>query len=495
MLGVAAPLTAQMEQSAPPPSTRSDDLGSRLPVRRVVLDNGMRVLLLPRPGAPTISFVMQLGVGGVHEVPGTTGIAHLLEHMLFKGSETVGTSDVVAERELFTEMDARHEELLEARTRGDTTRVQRLAEEIDALEDRAREFVVPNEFDRILTRAGAQGLNATTTNEATTYFVELPSNRAELFFSLEADRMANPVFREFYSERDVVMEERRMRVDTSPGGALYEAHMRAAFALHPYGQPVVGTMDDLEALRRADVRAYYQRFYGPGNAVLAVVGSFDPDQVEGWARAYFGAIPAGQKPPAVTVVEPPQRGERRVELTWDAQPSLRIGWHVPEAAHPDAPALAMLSVLLTGGRTSRLYRSLVTEQRIATQIFSSMGPGTQYPQLFQIDAAPIHPNTPGRLEEEIYAEIARLVEDGPTEDEVARVRNQIAAGSVRRMTSNLGLSFQLAGSESLAGDWRETFRVSTRLQAVTPEDVRRVASRYLVVANRTVATLVPAETP
>jgi predicted Zn-dependent peptidase len=438
---------------------------------------------------------MQLGVGGVHEAPGTTGIAHLLEHMLFKGSETVGTSDVAAERELFADMDAKHEELLAARTEGDTIQAQRLAEEIDALEDQAREFVVPNEFDRILTRAGAQGLNATTTNEATTYFVEFPSNRAELFFALESDRMANPVFREFYSERDVVMEERRMRVDTSPGGALYEAHMRAAFAVHPYGQPVVGTMDDLEALRRADVEAYYQRFYGPGNAVLVVVGSFDPDQIEGWARAYFGSIPAGDKPPAVTIVEPLQSAERRVEVTWDAQPALRIGWHVPEAAHPDAPALAMLSVILTGGRTSRLYRSLVTERKIAAQIFSSMGPGTQYPQLFQIDAAPIHPNTPASLEAEIYAEIARLVESGPTEDEVARVRNQIAAGSVRRMTSNLGLSFQLAGSESLLGDWRETFRASARLQEVTPEDVRRVASQYLVVVNRTVATLVPTKTP
>ena len=495
MLVATPAVAAQSSPRETSDGARAEDPGSRLPVRRLVLENGMRVLLLPRPGAPTISFVMQLAVGGVHETPGTTGIAHLLEHMLFKGSDTVGTTDVAAERRLFAEMDARHEDLLVARASGDSARVRALAEEIDALEDQAREFVVPNEFDRILTRAGAQGLNAMTTNEATTYFVELPSNRAELFFALEADRMANPVFREFYSERAVVTEERRMRVDTSPAGALYEAHMRAAFTVHPYGQPVVGTMDDLESLRRADVESYYRRFYGPGNAVLAVVGSFDADQVEGWARAYFGAIPRGEQPPGVTTVEPPQSEERRVELAWDAQPSLRIGWHVPEAAHPDAPALAMLSALLTGGRTSRLYRSLVTEQRLATQIFSTMGPGTLYPQLFQIDASPIHPHTPARIESEIYAHVAELVDEGPTEEEVERVRNQIAAGSVRRMASNLGLAFQIAGSESLYGDWRETFRASARLQDVTPQDVRRVAAEYLVEQNRTVGTLVPRESP
>jgi predicted Zn-dependent peptidase len=462
-----------------------------LPVRRIVLDNGMRVLLLPRPGAPTISFVMQLGVGGVHETPGVTGIAHLLEHMLFKGSETVGTTDVEAERTLFRQMDAMHDELLTALAEGDSVRARSLRSEIDALEDEAREYVVPNEFDRILTRAGAQGLNATTTNEATTYFVEFPSNRAELFFAIEADRMANPVFREFYSERDVVMEERRMRVDTSPAGALFEAHMRAAFTAHPYGQPVVGTMADLGTLRRSDVADYYRRFYGPGNAVLAVVGRFEADEVEGWARAYFGSIPAGEAPPDVNVTEPPQTEERRVELPWDAQPALRIGWHVPSSMHPDAPALAMLSALLTGGRSSRLYRDLVTERRMAAQIFSTMGPGSLYPQLFQIDAAPIYPTTTAELERSVYEHIDRVAREGVSDEEVERVRNQIAAGAVRRIQSNLGLAFQLADSESLFDDWRETFRASDRLRAVTPEDVQRVLGRYFAPTNRTVAILVP----
>jgi predicted Zn-dependent peptidase len=463
------------------------------PVREVELANGLRLLLLPRQGAPTVSFVMQIAVGGVHERLGTTGVAHLLEHMLFKGTESIGTKDVTQERALFAVMDEAHDDLLAARARGDVERVEALQGRLDELEDEARSWVEGNEFDRILTRAGAQGLNATTTSESTSYFVELPANRVELFFALEADRMANPVFREFYSERDVVMEERRMRVESSPAGALYEAHLATAYDVHPYGVPVVGWMSDLESMRRQDVERYYRDFYGPNNAVLAVVGLFDTEEVEAWARHYLGSIPRGLEPPPVLAIEPQQRGERRVEVEWDAEPQLRVGWHVPAALHADAPALAMLSSVLTGGRTSRLHRRLVTEERAATSVYSSSGPGSRFAQLFQIDIAPVQPTTTAYLETAIYEEIDRLAREGPTEDEVERVRNQIAAGSVRRLQSNLGLAFQLADSESLFDDWRETFWSADRLQDVSVDDVRRVAAQYFDRRNRTVATLVRSE--
>jgi predicted Zn-dependent peptidase len=476
--------------AVPHATTGQSSPGEALPVRTVTLDNGMRILLLPRAGAPTVSFVMQFGIGGVHERLGTTGIAHVLEHMLFKGSETIGTTDVEAERVLFAQMDEIHGRLLRARANGDDRRVEDLSEQISALEDRARVYVDANEFDRILKRAGAQGLNATTNSEATRYFVEMPSNRAELFFALEADRMANPVFREFYTERAVVMEERRMRVETSPGGLLYEAHLGAAFSVHPYGVPVVGYMSDLESLSRADVEDYYRAFYGPNNAVLSVVGNFDPDEVEGWARTYLERVPRGQSPPPVLAVEPRQHGTRRIEVEWDAAPQLRIGWHVPSSRHEDAPALAMLSAILTGGRTARLHKQLVTAEGVATSVFSSMGPGSLYPQLFQIDASPVSPATTEQLEEAIYQEIEVLASIGPGAEELERVANQISAGAVRRIESNLGLAFQLADSESLLGDWRETFRAPAKLRAVTPEDVRRVASQYFRRDNRTVATLV-----
>lgn len=464
-------------------------LGERLPVRRVVLDNGLRLVVLPRPGAPTVAFVVRYSVGGVHEHLGTTGVAHLLEHMLFKGTTSIGTTDVEAELPLFERTDLAHDTLLSARARGDTTEVARMRDRISALEDTARQYVVPNEFDRILTRAGAQGLNATTTSEATIYYVELPSNRTELWFVLEADRMARPVFREFYSERDVVTEERRMRVDTNPGGLLYEQHLAVAFTMHPYGVPVVGYMSDLETLSRRDVASYFRRFYAPNNAVVTIVGDVDPDQVVAWADRYMGPIPRGEEPPPVLAVEPPQKGERRVEVVWDAEPALRIGWHVPSSVSGEAPALAMASALLTGGRTSRLYRRLILDDRLATAVVSSLGPGDRFPQLFQIDATPRAPHAPAEVEAAVYEEVDRLASEGPDETELGRVRNQIEAGNVRRLQSNMGLAVQLAESEALYADWRETFRSAARLRAVTAEDVRAVLRRYLVQENRTVATL------
>jgi predicted Zn-dependent peptidase len=470
-------------------SSGADDPTSRLPVREVALENGMRFLILPREGAPTASFVLQFGIGGVHEREGQTGIAHLLEHMLFKGTNTLGTRDLEAERSYFDRIDAVHETLLSAREAGDSVAMTTLAARIRVLEDSARIHVESNAFDRVLTSEGAQGLNATTTSESTIYYVELPANRLELWFALEADRMQNPVFREFYSERDVVLEERRMRVDASPGGTLYERHLAEAFKTHPYGQPVVGHMRDLERISRRDLEHYHRSYYTPNNAVVAIVGNVDPNVVERLARRYFEAIPAGEPPPPVHAEEPPQTEERRLEITWDAQPLLRIGWHVPSQHHEDAPALAVLSSLLTGGRSSRLHRRLVTEAQVATGVYSSVGPGSRYPGLLQIDATPRSPTTPEALEALIYDEIRTLVLQGPSEREMERVRNQVAAGNVRRLTSNLGLAFQLAEAESLRGDWREPFRGPALVRALTAGDIQRVARGYLTKNNRTVAVL------
>jgi predicted Zn-dependent peptidase len=467
--------------------------GERLPVQERALANGLRLLVLPRPGVPTVSFVVEYGVGGVNEHLGTTGIAHLLEHLLFKGTTTVGTKDIDAERALYARMDAAADSLVHARAQGDSASTGRLRGLVTTLEDSARTYVVSNEFDQILTRAGAQGLNATTTNESTIYYVELPTNRAQLWFVLEGDRMRNPVFREFYSERNVVMEERRMRVETSPDGLLYEAQMFAAFTEHPYRMPVVGYMSDLESITRPDVNRYYKRFYGPNNAVVAVVGDVDADRIFHWANTYLGPVPRGEDPPPVLAREPPQRGERRVVVRWDAQPALRIGWHVPSVYDADDAALDMLTSLLSGGRTSRLYKRLVEGDRLATSVTSSMGPGDRYPRLFQVAAVPRAPHGPAEVEAAVYDEIDRLATEGPTSAELQRVRNQVEAGGLLRLQSNLGLAFQLVESESLYGDWRETFRYSRRLDAVTPADVRRVVARYFTQDNRTVATLLTEE--
>lgn len=500
--------------------------GPDLPVIEHVLPNGMRFLVLRREGAPTVAFVTQYRVGAVQERPGETGIAHLLEHMLFKGTTTIGTRDHAAELALFPRIDAVQDSIRELRAlgapaadtaapqpaagRGDAScgsapaaspaggdpRIERLAARLDALEDSARAFVVANEFDRILTRNGARGLNASTSHEATTYYVELPANRARLWFALEADRLRNPVLREFYTERDVVAEERRMRVESDPGGRLWECFLATAFQVHPYGRPVVGTMEDIQNFTRRQAEEYFRRYYGPNNAVVAVVGDVQPDSIVAWAERYLGSIPRAEDARRVEAREPEQRGERRVTVTFDAEPQLLMGWHVPAPDHPDYPALVVLAHVLTGGNTSRLQRRLVLEERAAAAVSASLQPGGLDPQLFVIGAAPARPKTAADLERSIDEEIARLQAEPPADTELDRIRNQLEAGEVRRLRSNLGLAFQLAGSASAHdGDWRETFRYTQRLLAVRPADVQRVARTYFRPENRTVAVLVSTKAP
>ena len=463
-----------------------------LPVRELTLDNGLRLVVLPRPSAPTVAFVVEYGVGGVNETLGTTGTAHLLEHMLFKGTTTVGTRDVDAELEWFARMDAVHDSLLveASATTPDTARLRRLRARVDAYEGQAQVPVVSNEFSRILDRNGARNLNATTSSEATTYFVELPANRAKLWFLLESDRAHNPVFREFYTERDVVMEERRTRVDTNPGGLLHEVHLATAFLMHPYGVPVVGYMSDLERLSRQDVEDYHRRYYGARNAVVAIVGDVAPDSVEAWARDYLGDIRPGDPPPPVLAVEPPQRGERRVELVMDAEPQLRVGWRTVGEHHPDSPALVMLASVLAGRRTSRLYRRLVTGDRLAATVTASTVPGSRFPGQFVVQVTPRAPNTPAQIEAALYEELERLALEPPEQRELQRVRNQLVASGVRRLQSNLGLALQLASSVTRFGHWRATFERTARLYEVQPADVQRVVRTYFTRDNRTVATLV-----
>jgi predicted Zn-dependent peptidase len=429
----------------------------------------------------------------VNETPGITGIAHLLEHLLFKGTTTIGTRDYASERPLLEAMDAAHDSLVMAgrtmESPDDTARVQALSRRIRELTDEASSFVVRNEFDAILSENGSRSLNATTTEEATTYFVELPANRAELWFALEADRMSNPVFREFYTERDVVEEERRFRLETNPSGTLYQAHMAEAFRVHPYGVPVIGRAEDLGALSRGDVQDFYRRYYGPGNAVVAVAGPLDPGQLLAWAQEYLGSIQGGGPPPRLEVQEPRQLQERRVRVDFDAEPGLRIGWRTPEATHPDTPALAMLASLLTGGRSSRIYRRLVLDDRLATGVTSGTGPGYLYPGLFSIDVSPRSPHTPEEVEAVIYDELEKLRTTPPLEVELQRVRNQLEASEVRRLQSSFGLAYQVAESASLYGDWRKTFSFTREMASVTPADIQRVVRRYFRKDQRTVATL------
>lgn len=483
-LGVAG--AAAQEPTAAPPA------GTELPVVRHTLDNGMTFLILERRQSPTAALVVHYPVGSVNEHLGNTGIAHVVEHMLFKGSDEIGTSDRSLEAPLLDAMDEIRDSLVVelGRPVPDTAAIRELQSAISSLEDRARVHVVPNEFDRILSAHGARGLNATTSHEATRYFVELPANRVELWFALESDRMTNPVFREFFTELDVVKEERRLRLETSPGGTLQTAFLATAFQVHPYGVPVIGHTADLDALTRRQAVQYFRDYYGARNAVATIVGDVDADQVMRWADEYFGPVAAGRAAPPVLAREPEQAGERRITVEFDAEPRLVIGWRTVSGFHEDAPALTMLASLLTGGRTTRLYRRLVAEDQSAVHVSAYLGPGFRHPRLFSVSAVPKSPHTTDEIEAAIYDEIGRIQETAPDSMALVRISNQFRAGEFRRLASNLELAMQLAESEATLGDWRETFRLSRRIAEVTPEDVRRVAARYLTARSRTVATMV-----
>lgn len=485
-----SPLWAQTEPAYGAPSTRPD--GTQLPVVQHTLENGLRFLILPRQTTPTVSFAVYVPVGSVHEALGFTGAAHLLEHLLFKGTTTVGTTNLAAERALFQVMDSVHDDILVERGRGpraDAARIETLMLELRALEDSARTFVVPSEFDDLLSRNGARSLNASTSWESTVYQVELPANRAELWFALEADRMQNPVFREFYRERDVVEEERRARVESDPGGQLLETHIGAAFRIHPYGVLPIGHMDDIRNVTRREIEAFHTRHYGPENTVIAIVGDIDPDSALVWAEGYFGSLTRRGVSPPVLAVEPPQRGERRIEVIHDAEPQLRIGWKVVDESHPDAAALGMLANLLVGGRDARLHQRLVRDDRMASFVTAGTLPGGRFPGLFTIHAAPRAPFTPEDVEAAIYDELARLLNDPPTELDLDRIRNRLEASRVRRLISNLGLALQLAESEAVFGDWQTTFGLQARMQAVTPDDIVRVVEQWFTPETRTVGVL------
>lgn len=504
-LVTATPADARQAERGQSVSTPAD--GSLLPVVEHTLANGMRFLILRRDTSPTVSFVVHVPVGSTHEALGSTGAAHLLEHLLFKGSSTIGTTDMAAELRFFRLMDAVHDSLRHLRgtpppPRGDAgaradreAGEARMVERIRSLEDSARTHVVPNEFDDILSRNGARGLNASTSWESTEYYVELPANRARLWFVLESDRMRDPVFREFYREREVVEEERRARLESDPGGRLWEEHTAAAFRVHPYGVAPIGHMEDIRNLTRAQMEEFHRLHYGPENTVVAIVGAIEPDSAIAWADAHFADLERRGPPPPLLAVEPPQRGERRLDVVADAETQLRVGWKVGDGMDPDIPALSMLANVLVGGRDARLHRRLVRDDRLATFVSAGVTPAGRDPGLFTIHATPRAPHTAAEVEAVIYEEMDRLRTDPPTALELERVRTRLEASRVRRLVSNQGLAFQLAGSAAAWGDWRTTFELQSRLQQVTAVDIVNAVERWFTPETRTVGILRRPEAP
>lgn len=457
------------------------------------LANGLSVLVCERPEAPVFSFFTHVDVGGDREVPGITGLAHMFEHMAFKGTDRIGTTDYSKEKPALEAVEVAYAAYDLERRRRIGRDDQKLAELEKAWRDRiadADRYVVKNEFGEIIDREGGVGLNAFTNSDETGYFFSFPENRLELWAYLESERYLKPVMREFYKERDVVHEERRMRTESQPIGRMIEQFLAAAFTAHPYGQPVVGWPSDLESFSASDALAFHARYYTPSNMTVSVVGDVKAAQVFALAEKYFGRLPAAPKPAPLRTVEPPQKAEREVVIKDAAQPFYLEGYHRPAFYHPDDAVYDVIQDLLSSGRTSRLYRSLVRDKKIAAAASGFGGfPGVKYPGLFAFFGVPTPGHTPEEMKAAIRAEIERLKSEDVSEAELRMVKTRTRANLIRRLDGNQGLANQLGTYQTRYGDWRELFREVDRIQDVTQADVRRVANETFVETNRTVAMI------
>ena len=476
--------------------------GQRVEVEEFTLENGMKFLLLPRAGDPNVAAGWISKFGSVNERPGVTGVAHLFEHMMFKGTKTIGTKDIARDTEIIEELDALRAQiqaeravLLEKQRRGliddaadpahRSSRHSELLEQFNKLLAEQRELIVKDEFSRIYTTNGGSGMNAGTTNDFTIYFINVPSNKLELWFWMESDRLTNPVFREFYSERDVVREERRLRTDSTPTGKLDEQLETMFWMSSPYGWPVIGWPSDLDAITRAEAMEYFDRYYSPNNLVASLVGDFDVDRVKELAEKYFARLGnRGNPPGAVRTREVQQQAQQRLMGHAETRPQATIRFHTVADAHVDEPALIVLSAVLNG-RTGRLYKSLVLEQQVAVQAGAGVD-GRKYDGSFQVGGVAAPGKTPEDVEKALLAELDLLAREPVGERELLKVKNQQLAGDFRKLRSKFGLMLQLLTYEAL-GEWSNINVFSDRIQAVTPDDIQRVAKRYFTETNRTVA--------
>jgi predicted Zn-dependent peptidase len=457
------------------------------------LDNGMQFLLVRRPTAPVFTGYIRFLVGGVDEHEGITGLAHLFEHMAFKGTPVIGTRDFDAEQAVIAEAERIGLELSHAMMRNnpaDSSRIAELQAQLADVHQRQKEYIITDEFSNIYDQEGGVGTNASTSNDLTSYYVSLPANRLELWMLMESERMRWPVLREFYLERDVVAEERRLRTENSPFGKLIEQFFATAYTAHPYQNPTIGWMSDITALTHEEAETFYHEHYSPANAVGSIVGDIDIEKTKALLTQYFGAIPERGKPAPVKTREPEQTGERRIVVSYPAEPMQLIGWHKPTLPHYDDFVFDVIQAVLSNGRTSRLYTSLIKEQQVAVNAGSWQGqPGARYDNMFVLIGVPRHPNTVEDVEAAFMAELDRLKTEPVSERELQKIRNQIDASAVRGLASNSGLASQLTYMQQLAGDWRYILQQREIFKRVTPEDVMRVAQTYFVDNNKTVAVL------
>jgi len=462
-----------------------------------ILDNGLTVLICERPEAPVFSFYTHVDAGSTQDPMGKTGLAHMFEHMAFKGTDKIGTTDYPAEKAALEKVEKIYAQYIDERDKPVGRDEQKVNDLKKAWQDAIKEankYVVEGAFDDVLERNGVEGANASTNDDETNYFYSLPQNRLELWAYLESERFLHPVMREFYKERDVVIEERRLRTESSPVGRLLEQFITAAYQAHPYHRPTVGWMSDLNTFSATDAQQFFEQYYIPSNMVVAVVGDVKASEVLPIVEKYFSRIPSHEKPDEQTTTEPPQNSERRVVVRDPAQPLYLEGYHRPDYRSPDDAVYDAIADLMSEGRTSRLYRTLVRDQKIASDAAGFTGfPGTKYPHLFAFYAFLMPGHKPTEAEQSIHAELERLKKEDISDDELKMIKTRAKANLIRGLSENSGLAFQLGLAQARYGDWRELFRQVDRIDKVSKADIRRVANQIFVPTNRTVGIIETAQ--
>jgi predicted Zn-dependent peptidase len=467
-------------------------------VTEFTLANGLHFIVIERHEAPVVSFHTYVNVGSVDDPSGETGIAHMFEHMAFKGTQSIGTKNWAEEKKALDAIEQVYDRLDAERRQGlhaDPKKVEAIQAELKEAIAKADSFVEPNEFDRIVESNGGVGMNASTAEDSTNYFYSFPSNRLELWFLLESERFVQPVFREFYKERDVVREERRQRVESSPQGKLVEALLATAFEAHPYRVMPGGWASDIDDFRRTEAERFYKIYYTPGNMTIGIAGDVNPAEAKRLAEKYFSRLPRRPLPPLVRTVEPPQEGEKRVAVASPAQPFLAVAYKRPDQYSPDDAVLDVLSDILSGGRTGIIYRELVRDKKIALAAESGATfPSGRYPSLFLFFVVPSTGHSIDENEKALYDIIERVKKEKVDETALERVKTKLRADVIRRLDSNSGLASELCSYSANYGDWKKLFTELDEYNRITAEDVQRVAKTYLIPTTRTVAyTYAPSE--
>jgi predicted Zn-dependent peptidase len=474
--------------------TLTQDLSSfekRVTVKK--LPNGLTLIICERSEAPVFSFFTLVDAGSSQDPLRATGLAHMFEHMAFKGTDKIGTTNYAAEKVALAKVETAYAAYIKERDKSigqDSAKLKQLEKAWQDVITEANKYVVPNEFGKIVEQNGGEDMNAFTNYDETAYHYSMPGNRLELWAYLESERFLHPVMREFYKERNVVIEERRMRTESNPFGRLLEQFTEAAFAAHPYHRPTVGWMSDLNHFSATDAQKFFDTYYIPSNMVVAVAGDVKAVQALPILEKYFGRLPTRPDPDEATTQEPPQNSERRVALKEMSQPIYIEGYHRPDYRSKDDAVFDAISDLLSEGRTSRLYRALVRDKKIASFSEGVTGyPGVKYPHLFAFLAAPLPGRKPQEIADAIHAEIDRLKKEDISDDELKMIKTRSKANLIRGLADNQGLATQLATYQNLYGDWRELFRSVDRIDAVTKADIRRIANEVFVDTNRTVAII------